>query len=56
MTNEEYTRKLESYMSSDAPIEIKGKAIDTLNDLYFGVKQRAMKIIEESAPEIPKGD
>ncbi len=56
MTNEEYTRRLEAYMSSDASIEIKSKAIDELNDLYFGVKQRAMKIIEESAPELPKGE
>lgn len=56
MNNEEYTVKLEAYMSSDAPIEIKSAAIDKLNDLYFGAKHRAMKVIEESAPELPKGD
>jgi hypothetical protein len=56
MTPQEYNQKLTEYMASDADPTIKTAAIQKLHDDYFGARFRALKLIEESAPDIPKVD
>jgi hypothetical protein len=56
MTPQEYDQKLAEYMASDADPTIKTIAIQKLHDDYFGARLRALKLIEESAPDPVKAD
>lgn len=51
MDKQEYNQKLELYMSSDAEPSVKEEAIRKLQEEYFGVHQKALKLINECAPD-----
>ena len=55
MTHKEYLDKLQSYQTSDATVEIRQKAINTLNEEYRaqgGAVTIALKEFEESKPDL----
>ena len=49
MDLQEYTEKREAYMVSDAPYEVKRKAIEELDNMFIGNKE-AMIQIESQIP------
>ena len=51
MDYKQYKEKITAYMSSEASPEIKAEAIKKLKDEYYGVKARAMKLINDSSPD-----
>lgn len=56
MDRKEYIRKREAIAASSAAISVKVKAMTELEEQYIGIRNKAMKLILESAPDIPKGD
>ena len=56
MTFEEFTKKLENYKCSNAPIEVKQKAIAKLEEEYYGMEPNKsaaiLKDIAEGAADI----
>lgn len=55
MTNKEYNRKRELIASSEAHPDIKAEAMAKLTEQYVGIKMKAMAVIIEAQPELPKG-
>jgi hypothetical protein len=56
MDNKEYNRKRDLIAASEASPEIKAEAMAKLTEQYVGIQMKAMKLIVESAPDLPKGD
>ena len=55
MNNKEYNDKRDRIASSEAHPDIKAEALAKLTEAYVGSKMKAMALIVESAPELPKG-
>ena len=55
MTDKEYKARYESISVSDAPASVKAAALKKLDDQYYGAPRRAIKLMQESAPEPIKG-
>ena len=51
MTTQEYDKKYQAISVSDADPSIKAEALAKLNDQYYGAPRRALKLINESAPD-----
>ena len=56
MDQTEYNRKRDLIASSEASPDIKADAMAKLTELYVGAQMKAMQLIVESAPDLPKGD
>lgn len=51
MTKEEFTKKLENYKRSDAPVELKQKAIAKLELEYYGTGPEKHKALLQEIAE-----
>jgi hypothetical protein len=56
MTPKEYSKKYDAIATSEAPATVKAEALARLNEQYKGVYFKAMQVIIDSAPDLPKGD
>ena len=56
MDNKEYNRKRDLIAASEASPEVKAEAMAKLTEQYVGIQMKAMALIVESAPDLPKGD
>jgi hypothetical protein len=55
MDTKEYSKKYDAIASSAAEPSVKAEALAKLNEQYYGAPRRALQLINESAPELPKG-
>ena len=56
MNQTEYNHRRDLIAISDASPDIKAEAMAKLTELYVGVQMKALRQIEESAPDPIKGD
>lgn len=56
MDNKEYNHRRDLIAISEASPDVKAEAMAKLTEQYVGIQMKAMKLIIESAPDVPKGD